>query len=193
MIECLGEYEGGNDEVWKKMVDGEEGMDMIVEGCNMGIRKYVWWMWCKGYEKVVKGIIWGESNGKVLVSLIDKGRLKKEGGEVVEDCVNGFVCDREGDIVGEYGEEGMEMEEEKSENKGKMEGIWEGDYWEELELVESVGGIKEESGGNMIGEMGVDMKMLVRGWGIVGWGGVKGGNEESGGKIKWGKMRDGNK
>ena len=60
-------------------------------------------------------------------------------------------------------------------------------------MAESVGGIKEESGGNMIGEMGVDMKMLVRGWGIVGWGGVKGGNEESGGKIKWGKMRDGNK
>ena len=88
-------------------------MDMILQRCNIRISNYVSCISCKGYQKVVNAIISGESNPKVLVTLIHKRTLNKHGRQVVEDSLNGFVSDTDRDILRQYRDERMQMEHHK--------------------------------------------------------------------------------
>lgn len=184
MIQCLRQYERRNHELSKNIVHAEQRMDMILQRCNIRISNYVSCISCKGYQKVVNAIISGESNPKVLVTLIHKRTLNKHGRQVVEDSLNGFVSDTDRDILRQYRDERMQMEQHKSENKAKMQAICEAHYCEELELLQTLPGIKEESAANIIAEIGVDMKMFLTASAIVGWAGLKPRNDQSAGKIK---------
>ena len=193
MIQCLRQYERRNHELSKNIVHAEQRMDMILQHCNIRISNYVSCISCKGYQKVVNAIISGESNPKVLVTLIHKRTLNKHGRQVVEDSLNGFVSDTDRDILRQYRDERMQMEQHKSENKAKMQAICEAHYCEELELLQTLPGIKEESAANIIAEIGVDMKMFLTASAIVGWAGLKPRNDQSAGKIKSRKITHGNK
>ncbi len=193
MIQCLRQYERRNHELSKNIVHAEQRMDMILQRCNIRISNYVSCISYKGYQKVVNAIISGESNPKVLVTLIHKRTLNKHGRQVVEDSLNGFVSDTDRDILRQYRDERMQMEQHKSENKAKMQAICEAHYCEELELLQTLPGIKEESAANIIAEIGVDMKMFLTASAIVGWAGLKPRNDQSAGKIKSRKITHGNK
>ena len=193
MIQCLRQYERRNHELSKNIVHAEQRMDMIIQRCNIRISNYVSSISCKGYQKVVNAIISGESNPKVLVTLIHKRTLNKHGRQVVEDSLNGFVSDTDRDILRQYRDERMQMEQHKSENKAKMQAICEAHYCEELELLQTLPGIKEDSAANIIAEIGVDMKMFLTASAIVGWAGLKPRNDQSAGKIKSRKITHGNK
>lgn len=193
MIQCLRQYERRNHELSKNIVHAEQRMDMILQRCNIRISNYVSCISCKDYQKVVNAIISGESNPKVLVTLIHKRTLNKHGRQVVEDSLNGFVSDTDRDILRQYRDERMQMEQHKSENKAKMQAICEAHYCEELELLQTLPGIKEESAANIIAEIGVDMKMFLTASAIVGWAGLKPRNDQSAGKIKSRKITHGNK
>ena len=193
MIQCLRQYERRNHELSKNIVHAEQRMDMILQHCNIRISNYVSCISCKCYQKVVNAIISGESNPKVLVTLIHKRTLNKHGRQVVEDSLNGFVSDTDRDILRQYRDERMQMEQHKSENKAKMQAICEAHYCEELELLQTLPGIKEESAANIIAEIGVDMKMFLTASAIVGWAGLKPRNDQSAGKIKSRKITHGNK
>lgn len=193
MIQCLRQYERRNHELSKNIVHAEQRMDMILQRCNIRISNNVSCISCKGYQKVVNAIISGESNPKVLVTLIHKRTLNKHGRQVVEDSLNGFVSDTDRDILRQYRDERMQMEQHKSENKAKMQAICEAHYCEELELLQTLPGIKEESAANIIAEIGVDMKMFLTASAIVGWAGLKPRNDQSAGRIKSRKITHGNK
>lgn len=193
MIQCLRQYERRNHELSKNIVHAEQRMDMILQRCNIRISNYVSCISCKDHQKVVNAIISGESNPKVLVTLIHKRTLNKHGRQVVEDSLNGFVSDTDRDILRQYRDERMQMEQHKSENKDKMEAICEAHYCEELELLQTLPDIKEESAANIIAEIGVDMKMFLTASAIVGWAGLKPRNDQSAGKIKSRKITHGNK
>ena len=193
MIQCLRQYERRNHELSKNIVHAEQRIYMILQRCNIRIINYVSCISCKGYQKVVNAIISGESNPKVLVTLIHKRTLNKHGRQVVEDSLNGFVSDTDRDILRQYRDERMQMEQHKSENKAKMQAICEAHYCEELELLQTLPGIKEESAANIIAEIGVDMKMFLTASAIVGWAGLKPRNDQSAGKIKSRKITHGNK
>ena len=130
MIQCLRQYERRNHELSKNIVHAEQRMDMTLQRCNIRISNYVSCISCKGYQKVVNAIISGESNPKVLVTLIHKRTLNKHGRQVVEDSLNGFVSDTDRDILRQYRDERMQMEQHKSENKAKMQAICEAHYCE---------------------------------------------------------------
>ena len=193
MIQCLRQYERRNHELSKNIVHAEQRMDMILQRCNIRISNYVSCISGKGYQKVVNAIISGESNPKVLVTLIHKRTLNKHGRQVVEDSLNGFVSDTDRDILRQYRDERMQMGQHKTENKAKMQAICEAHYCEELELLQTLPGIKEESAANIIAEIGVDMKMFLTASAIVGWAGLKPRNDQSAGRIKSRKITHGNK
>ena len=113
MIQCLRQYERRNHELSKNIVHAEQRMDMILQRCNIRISNYVSCISCKGYQKVVNAIISGESNPKVLVTLIHKRTLNKHGRQVIEDSLNGFVSDTDCDILRQYRDERMQMEQHK--------------------------------------------------------------------------------
>lgn len=66
-------------------------------------------------------------------------------------------------------------------------------FKEEMELMQSIPGIKEDSAMRIIAEIGTDMKAFLTASAIVGWAGLKPRNEESAGKIKGRKTLHGNK
>lgn len=193
MIQCLRQYERRNHELSKNIVHAEQRMDMVLQRCNIRISNYVSRISCKGYQKVVDAIISGESNPQVLVALIHKRTVNRYGRQVIEDSLNGFVTDADRDMLRQYREERLLMERHKCENKHKMQSICERHYQEELELLQTLPGIKEESAGNIIAEIGVDMKMFLTASAIVGWAGLKPRNDQSAGKIKSRKITHGNK
>lgn len=66
-------------------------------------------------------------------------------------------------------------------------------FSEEIELLKSISGVKEDSAMRIIAEIGVYMKAFLTASAIVGWVGLKARNEESAGKIKGRKTLHGNK
>lgn len=193
MIQRLRQYERRNQELSKNIVHAEQRMDMILQRCNIRISNYVSCISCKGYQKVVDAIIDGESNPKMLVTLIHKRTLNKHGVQDIEDSLNGFITETDRDMLRQYRDERLQMEQHKCENKHKMQAICETHYQEELELLQTLPGIKEESAANIIAEIGVDMKMFLTASAIVGWAGLKPRNDQSAGKIKSRKITHGNK
>ena len=75
-------------------------------------------------------------------------------------------------------------EKDVKEWEEKVREMWRKELGRELDNVERIGGVKEGWGRWIVCELGGEMKMFIRGGGLVWWWGVKGGNEERGGKMK---------
>ena len=66
-------------------------------------------------------------------------------------------------------------------------------FSQEIELLQTIPGIKKDSAMRIVAEIGVDMKAFITASAIVGWAGLKPRNDESAGKIKGRKTLHGNK
>mgnify|MGYP000832242594 CR=1 FL=1 len=97
------------------------------------------------------------------------------------------------DEIERYVEEVELYDRQLLECKEKMRIICEGHYAEELEILQTAPGIKEESAMRIIAEIGVDMKAFLTASALVGWAGLRPRNDQSAGKIKGRKTLHGNK
>jgi transposase len=66
-------------------------------------------------------------------------------------------------------------------------------YHTEVELLDTIPGVAQQSAMAIVAELGVDMKMFATASALVGWLGLRPRNEESAGKIKSKKTMHGNK
>ncbi|HEV7378272.1 MAG TPA: IS110 family transposase [Dyadobacter sp.] len=66
-------------------------------------------------------------------------------------------------------------------------------YRQQMDLLQTITGIKEQSAASIIAEIGVDMKAFQAASSLVGWAGLRPRNDESAGKIKGRKTLHGDK
>ena len=90
-------------------------------------------------------------------------------------------------------EETLMYERQIEECYEQMREICKSYFDQEITLLQTIPGIREDAAMRIIAEIGVDMKAFLTASAIVGWAGLKPRNEESAGKIKGRKTLHGNK
>ncbi len=75
----------------------------------------------------------------------------------------------------------------------EMNSICQTYFYQEIELLQTIPGIKKDSAMRIVAEIGVDLKAFITASAIVGRTGLKPRNDESAGKIKGRKTLHGNK
>jgi transposase len=96
-------------------------------------------------------------------------------------------------LLKQYKEELDMLRRHKAECLLKMREICKEHYQRQLELLQTIPGVKDQSAMQIIAEAGVDMKTFITAAMLIGWAGLKPRNDESNGKFKSRKITHGNK
>lgn len=171
----------------------EQSIDLILQRCNIRLSNYVSDIGGKSMQKVIDAIIQGVMEPEVLLSLVHKRTRNKHGDDTIKAALTGIISKADRMMLKLSREETLMYERQIEECYEQMREICSSYFSEEIELLETIPGIKEDSAMRMIAEIGVDMKAFLTASAIVGWAGLKPRNEESAGKIKGRKTLHGNK
>lgn len=171
----------------------EQGMDLVLQRCNIRFSNYVSDIGSKSMHKVVKALVSGETDPERLADLVHKRILNKHTRPTIEASLTGVISDVDIDLLGMHLEE-MELYERQLDScRKKLQELCQQYYGQEMELLQTIPGIKENSAACIIAEIGVDMQCFLRAAALVGWAGLRPRNDQSAGKIKGRKTLHGNK
>jgi transposase len=171
----------------------DQSIDLILQRCNIRLSNYVTDVGGKSMRKVVRAISQGQTDPEVLVSLVHTRTKNKHGVQAMKDAVTGVLSPADMDVLTMALEEAEFYEKQLTACQEKLVKLCGNYYREELELLQTVPGIKETSAASIIAEVGVDMKYFQTASNLVGWTGLRPRNDQSAGKIKGRKTLHGNK
>jgi len=171
----------------------EVSIDLTLQRCNIHLSNYVSDIGGKSMQKVVHALIRGEADAEKLLLLVHKRTRNKHTDEIIRDSLIGMISPTDQDMLAMDMEEVQLFSSQIEECKKKMLLICQEYYQEEIQLLETIPGIKKQSAMRIIAEIGVDMKAFLTASALVGWAGLRPRNDESAGKIKGRKTLHGNK
>lgn len=171
----------------------EVSMDLTLQRCNIRLSNYVSDIGSKSMRKVVGALITGETDADQLLLLVHKRIRNKHSDAIIRASLLGIISSTDRDMLSMDMEEIKLFESQIEECKRKMMNICQEYYQTEMQLLETVPGIKEQSAMSIIAEVGVDMKTFPTASALVGWAGLRPRNDQSAGKIKGRKTLHGNK
>lgn len=171
----------------------EQSMDLILQRCNIRLSNYVSDIGGKSMRKVIRAICEGKSAPDVLASMVHRRTINKHGEQVIKDAVTGVLSASEIDILAMILQESELYENQLTACKEKLIELSGNYYSEELELLQTIPGIKEQGAASIIAEIGAEMKYFQTASNLVGWAGLRPRNDQSAGKIKGRKTLHGNK
>ena len=171
----------------------EVSIDLTLQRCNIRLSNYVSDIGSKSMRKVVKGLIDGETDAQKLLLLVHRRIRNKHTDATIRDSLIGVISPTDRDMLGMDMQEISLFESQIQLCKEKMLSICQEYYQTEMQLLETVPGIKQQSAMSIIAEIGVDMKSFLTASALVSWAGLRPRNDESAGKIKARKTLHGNK
>lgn len=192
-IQQLRQYNRRIFDITKHMVYIQNKMDAALQRCNIRISNYVSNVDTKSYREVVTKITEGETHAEELVKVIHGRTIKRCGRNTIIASLDGVVRQADIDLLRQYKEELDMLRRHKAECILNMRKICYGHYQRQLELLQTIPGVKEQSAMQIIAEAGVDMKTFITAAMLIGWAGLKPRNDESNGKFKSRKITHGNK
>jgi transposase len=117
----------------------------------------------------------------------------KRKGHLVKAALQGYVGEDNRFLLGLLLQHYDLLNKQLSSVETKMLEICNQHYEEELKLLQTIPGIKQQSAMQIISETGGDMQAFESSGKMVGWAGLRPGNDESAGKIKSTKITKGNR
>jgi transposase len=171
----------------------EQSLDLVLQRCNIRLSNYVSDIGGKSMRKIIKALSEGETNTGKLVSLVHSRTINKHGRAVIGDALTGIISSVDRDMLGMGLEEVELYERQMVQCEEKLVRLCKQYYDKELELLQSVPGIKQLSAACIIAEIGADMRFFQTSASLVSWAGLRPRNDESAGKIKGRKTLHGNK
>jgi transposase len=171
----------------------EQSIDLTLQRCNIRLSNYISDIGGKSMRKVIKALTEGERDPGKLLLLVHKRIINKHGSEAIKASLTGIISPADQDMLKMGLEEAALYEKQIQECEEKLLALCKLNCSKELELLESVPGIKEQSAARIIAEIGTDMKYFQSASSLVGWAGLRPRNDESAGKIKGRKTLHGNK
>ena len=171
----------------------EVSIDLTLQRSNIRLSNYVSDIGSKSMRKVVVALISGETDTEKLLLLVHKRIRNKHTDETIRASLIGVISSTDRDMLRMDMEEIVLFESQIEECKEKMSAICKEHYSEDIQLLKTIPGIKEQSAMSIIAEIGVDMKSFLKASALVGWAGLRPRNDESAGKIKGRKTLHGNK
>lgn len=167
-------------------------MERILEMCNIRITSLVSCNNSMSVKKVIQGIIERNDSVEELACHIH-GRILNSKKEKVKKSLEGFIP--------EYHRFNLELvwqqyalyQEQLTSIEKMMKQICHKHYSEQMHLLQTIPGIKEQSAMQIIAETGNNMDAFENSGKITGWAGLRPKNDESAGKFKSTSITKGNK
>lgn len=193
LIQDMRQYGRAITRIKRDIVRTEQQIDLVLQRCNIRLSNYVSDVKGKSMQKVVRAIIEGETNPNVLVELIHKRTINKHGKDVIRESLTGVISNADRAMLRMSREQMDLYERQVNECYTEMKKICTEHFSQELELLTTIPGVKEDSAARIIAEIGGDMEAFETSAALVSWAGLRPRNEESAGRIKGRKTLHGNK
>jgi transposase len=192
-IQQLRQYNRRLFDINRQSVYLQNKMDAALQRCNIRFSNYVSNVGSKAYREIVGLLAGGESRPEELVKKVHGRTVNKWGKDTILASLQGVVREADSDMLRQLKEELDMLRRHKAECLLKMRKICLEHYESELERLQTIPGVKEQSATQIIAEMGADMSVFLTAAMLVGWSGLKPRNDESNGKFKSRKIVHGNK
>lgn len=142
--------------------------------------------------RVIRLLVNGCTDIEELLQCISPVVMKRKG-HLVKSALQGYVREDSRFILGLLMQQYDILNLQLASVEAQMLKICNQHYAEQLQLLQTIPGIKEQSAMQIISETGGDMQAFESSSRMVGWAGLRPGNDESAGKIKSTKITKGNR
>ena len=160
--------------------------------CNIKIASLSSAIDSKTVLDIVESISKGNYAPEQLLALVH-GRIVKRHGEKVKQSLQGIIEEHDVFLLRQIYEDYLHITGQCNELLGQAQKIAEEHYKEQLELLQTIPGIKQLSAVIILSELGGNIKLFETAQRLTGWCGLKPKNDESAGKIKSRSITKGNK
>jgi len=174
------------------IVKSFQEMERILEMCNIRITSLVSNNNSVSIKKVIKGIIKGNDSPEELACFIH-GRIINSKGKMVRMALEGFIPEHHRFNLELIWQQYLLYQEQLTNVEEIMKEICQEHYSHEMELLQTIPGIKSQSAMQIIAETGNNMDAFENSGKITGWAGLRPKNDESAGKYKSTSVTKGNK
>ncbi len=176
----------------QRMTPVLQAIERTLEMCNIRITSFVTKIESKSVLSVVKRIIQGETSADNLMECIF-GSIMNRHGSRIKQSLEGFI--------GEHHRFALELNyaeyeflmQQSQRCEEMMQKICTEHYSRELQLLQTIPGIKRIAAMLIIAETGADMQAFENSGKFSGWTGLRPRNDESAGKYKSTAITRGNK
>jgi len=176
----------------QRMTTVLQSIERTLEVCNIRITSFVTKIESKSVLTVVKRIIQGETSPDQLVECIFGSILNKHGSKI-KQSLDGFICEHHRFALELSYAEYELLLHQSQQCEERMHKLCMEHYSRELELLQTIPGIKLLSAILIIAETGADMKAFENSGKFSGWTGLRPRNDESAGKYKSTAITKGNR
>ncbi|TAE17976.1 MAG: IS110 family transposase [Bacteroidetes bacterium] len=166
-------------------------MERVLETANIRICSLVSKNNSKTVIDIIRAVVEGKTEIEDLLPLVH-GRIKNAKGEEVKKSLEGFIQPEHQFILGLSMQQYELYTKQSEELTMKMKALCDTYYKEEMTLLESIPGIKQQASMQIIAETGADMSQFENSSKITSWVGFRPRNDESAGKIKSKAITKGN-
>ena len=177
----------------KEIVRKLAKLDAELQRCNIRLSNYVSNTDCKSYTDVVDMICDGETDPNELVKHIHGRIINRHSKETITDSLKSCVSEADVDVMRQLRQEIELARSHKQECIDKMNKICQENYSEELALLTTMPGIKQQSATSLIAEIGTDMGKFETANHLSSWSGLKPRNDQSNKTMKSRRITHGNR
>jgi transposase len=175
-----------------KITSSFQEMERILEMSNIRITSLVSSNNSVSVKKVIQGIIQGKDSVEELACHIHS-RILNSKKEKVRKSLEGFISEHHRFNLELVWQQYQLYQEQLSNVEEKMKQICYENYSDQMKLLQTIPGIKEQSAMQIIAETGNNMDAFENSGKITGWAGLRPKNDESAGKFKSTATTKGNK
>lgn len=192
-IQQLRQYNRRIYDLNKEIVRKLNKIDAALQRCNIRLSNYVSNTKGKSYKSVVNAICEGETRAEELVKLIHGRILNNAGRETLIAALQGIFNESDIDVLRQLKDEVDLATKHKTECEEKMLKFCQENFPKQLENLQTIPGVSEQSATSIIAEVGTDMSFFRTPNHLSSWSGLRPRNDESNHTIKSRKITHGNR
>lgn len=177
----------------RQVIRTEVAMERILEQANIRITSVASKVGGASVLKIIRQIISGQTHAEELFKSVHGIIVKRKGKEKILSSLQGCIREEHRYVLKQKMEEYDLLIKQMTELENKMFSFCNERYKKEMELLQTIPGIKEQSAMQIIAETGGDMSKFENSGKLTGWAGLRPRNDESAGKIKSKATTKGNK
>jgi transposase len=192
MIRVLRDYLRRYTQLQGQMTRCLQQIEKQLSRCNIKIASLSSTIGSKTVIDIVASICKGEYQPEQLLKLVH-GRIRNKHGEKVKQSLEGIIDEHDIFLLCQIYSDYLHIQEQCSALTTQAEKIADEYYSTELELLQTIPGIKKLSAIVIFAEIGGNINLFETAENLTGWCGLRPKNDESAGKIKSRSITKGNK
>lgn len=161
--------------------------------CNIKIASLSSVIGSKTVIDILQSITEGKHSAEELLPLVHGRIINRRGKEKVKRSLQGIIDEHDVFLLRQIYEDYLHIEKQCYELLAQAEKIADAHYKEQIELLQTIPGIKKLSAVIIFAELGGNISLFKTAQNLTGWCGLRPKNDESAGNIKSRSITKGNK